>query len=185
MKLKLPKTDRILGISAMIISLVTLIIFIYQTEIINQLSKLAVKPHLSFQLLQIGNDSIITFTQTLKNKGLGPAIIQDASILFRNQEYSLFADLFFNEVFPELDKYASLVSSTGVDHRAVVSPDETLVIYRIDVPVTKVSELLEYFEIDENDVNGAPKWNFEIRFTSMYEAEQWLVDDSKNFPKPL
>ena len=57
--------DRILGISAMVISLLTLAIFIYQTDIMRVQSKLSVKPRLDFTTNQGGTDSIIVFKEVL------------------------------------------------------------------------------------------------------------------------
>lgn len=182
MKIKFPKTDRILGVSAMVISILTLIIFIYQTEIINEQSKLSVKPHLSFHLNQTGNDSLITFTQTLTNKGLGPAIIKEAHIIFKENEFPLYVDLFLSNTYPNLDNYASLISSTGLINYTIISPNETVVLYSLQVPVQSLSEFLNYLEINENDVNGTPNWNFEIGYTSMYEDELWSIDDKTNVP---
>lgn len=68
MKCKLPKTDRLVGISAMIISLLTLIIFTYQTNVIRKQSKLSAKPRLSFITSQTVIDSLVIFEQTLTNK---------------------------------------------------------------------------------------------------------------------
>lgn len=63
MPFKKISTDRLLGTSAMVINVLTLIIFIYQTDIMRLQSKLSVKPRLDFTTNQGGNDSLISFQE--------------------------------------------------------------------------------------------------------------------------
>ena len=75
--------DRIIGLSAMLISLMTLIIFLYQTNLIKKQSVLSVRPRLTFSknidktvtVKDSTNSTTISIRLTLRNNGLGPAII--------------------------------------------------------------------------------------------------------------
>ena len=103
-KFKLPTTDRLLGISAMIISILTLLIFIFQTHIMYKKSKLSVKPSLFFEQEYEEVDSVTrSFTETVTNKGLGPAIIQDSKLSYQNEDYLLDFDDFIKKSFQILN----------------------------------------------------------------------------------
>ncbi len=65
--------DRLLGLSAILLSLCTLIVFFYQTNLIRKQQYMSVYPH-----LEIGHNGIHSeeYTFTIENKGVGPAIIE-------------------------------------------------------------------------------------------------------------
>jgi len=180
MKIKLPETDRLLGVSAMIISVLTLIIFIYQTSIINQQSKLSVKPQLSFILIQAENDSIMSFEQIVKNKGLGPAIIKNTSIYYDKKTYSIDFENFVFEKFPEVEKYVELKKNTNIIEGGIISSNESITVYKIELKKSKISDVFKYLDFDTQNVE--PKWQLEIEYTSMYEDEIWKINDTENTP---
>ena len=180
MKIKFPKTERILSLSAMIVSILTLIIFIYQTNIINRQSKLSVKPRLSFGITQTTGDSIVSFTQWVKNKGLGPAIVQKANILYKKEQYKLDFDAFAIKKFPQIEEYGNIAETASVEDYTTLSSNETLVIYKFDIPITKLPQLTKYLELDPISLN--PKWKFTIQYTSMYEDSVWEINNTDNVP---
>ena len=85
MKFKM-NTDRVIGLSAMLIGLLTLIIFTYQTSIIRKQSRLSVTPRLVFNTIQDQKDSSITYVVEIINKGLGPAVIESINIIEGNTD---------------------------------------------------------------------------------------------------
>lgn len=180
MKIKLPKTDRLLGVSAMIISVLTLIIFIYQTNIINRQSKLSVKPRLSFSQIQSVNDSIVTIQQVIINKGLGPAIIKKSKIIFENKSYPLDFDEFIFKEYSDVEEYGDLIFTSSILEYTTISPNETSTIYKFQVPQSKVPKIIEYFGLDSLNVDT--KWQFYVEYTSMYEDQTWKINSITNKP---
>lgn len=179
-KSKLPQTNRIVGISAMIISLLTLIIFIYQTNIISKQSKLSVKPRLSFNKSQTIIDSLVIFEKTLTNKGLGPAIIHNSILSYQKEDYALDFNAFVSNKFPDIEKYGNLASTTSISSGTSISPNETIIIYKFEAPLKNIPEIMKYLNIDSNSYD--PNWNFELIYSSIYEDIQWNINDDKNLP---
>ena len=67
-------SDKLLSLSAISISFITLIIFIYQTNIMSRQNYISIMPYLD---LSTTNDvSDYHFELNLKNHGVGPAIIE-------------------------------------------------------------------------------------------------------------
>ncbi len=77
MQKKFWNSEKILSISAMLVSLCTLIVFIYQTNLIRKEQYLSVFPYLSLGHSGINTD---TYSYVLKNDGIGPALITHISI---------------------------------------------------------------------------------------------------------
>ena len=88
MKKKFWNSDKILSLSAMFISLCTLIVFIYQTELIRVEQHKSVYPYLS---LSNGGSGNINYRYILENKGIGPAVL--TSIKVTDSEGKVFDDI--------------------------------------------------------------------------------------------
>ncbi|MDC7998382.1 hypothetical protein [Gilvibacter sediminis] len=180
-KLKLPKTDRLIGLSAMLISLLTLIIFVYQTNIISKQSKLSVKPRLSFSSSETTIDSLVIFEQSITNKGLGPAIVNTANIVFEGKTYPLDFGTFVFEKFDKLETLGILRQTSGLDNGTTLSPNDRIVIFEFEAPLKNVPQIIKYLKL--NPENYDPQWNFHLKYSSIYEDEKWVVDDKINLPK--
>ncbi len=70
-------TEMIIGLMAMVISLSTLIVFVYQTNLIRKQQHMSAYPHLS-----IGHMSSVSedYRFALTNKGVGPAFITSVDV---------------------------------------------------------------------------------------------------------
>ena len=65
--------DKLIGLSALFVSLLTLMVFIYQTNLIRKQQFMAVYPHLNL----INNNSwSLNYKYVLENEGVGPAFIR-------------------------------------------------------------------------------------------------------------
>ncbi|MBT8310320.1 MAG: hypothetical protein HKO72_01275, partial [Flavobacteriaceae bacterium] len=73
MKKKFWNSERVVSFSAMFISLLTLFIFIKQTNIIERQSRLSALPYLMVETSNNSEDN--TFEIEIVNHGVGPAII--------------------------------------------------------------------------------------------------------------
>ncbi len=75
------KSEMIIAALAMLISMLTLFVYVYQSTLMKQLQKMSVWPYLSFG----PSWGIDYFRLTLINKGTGPAILKDVEITVDGQ----------------------------------------------------------------------------------------------------
>ncbi len=108
-------SEKILGLSAMGISFITLVIFIYQTNLMRRQNSLSVLPYLQISISD--NAAASSYSLALLNHGVGPAIIESVQITYDNKHYNLkehndyFID-FLRAAEPTLDSLVSFSSST-------------------------------------------------------------------------
>jgi len=175
-------TDRILGISAMLISILTLAIFVYQTNIMRVQSKLSVKPRLDFTTNQGGGDSLIVFQEILENKGLGPAIIDSIYIDYQEKKFSMDAATFFEDQFPKLLDYGYLSQHATLGRGTTLTSNEERSLFVYKLPIANVDSVYSYLGI--TDIDDIP-FHFEVIFTSIYEDEKWLVSNNESVPEKI
>ncbi len=161
-------TDRIIGISAMVISLLTLLIFMYQTRLVHEQSRLSVMPRMSFNDAQSLKDSIVTVSVTLKNKGLGPANIESIQIKGKNGLVPLNIRKHIESEFPELLDVVQLELSSAFGRGSTFSAGEESVLYKIVFHLRDIGRVLEILEI-EADQNA---FEIEVVYSSMY-GQKW------------
>ncbi len=163
-------TDRILGLSAMLVSLLSLIFFIYQTNIMRDQSRLSVKPRLVFNTNVQSGDSLVTFRFLVKNKGLGPAIIKKARIVHESDIYPLDFDFFIGTIFPKLDEYGSLLSTSNLSGESIISVDESQTLFMFRANMKDVVKINKYLKLNEGAY--VLPWDVQITYESLYE-EEW------------
>ena len=181
MKLKI-NTDRILGISAMIISLLTLIIFIYQTNIMREQSKLSVKPRIAFSTDQSSRDSLVQIKGRILNKGLGPAIIDSIYIEYQGQPYRVDMEAFIEAEMPDLKKLGNLVMSTTLSKGNTLLAGEEITIYSFRFIANDMPEIMQTLGMENPD--KAP-FEFKTVYSSIYEDEKWMVSSESDEPITL
>ncbi len=169
--MKKESVDRIIGLSAILISLMTLVMFIYQTNIMNKQSRLSVTPRIGFNSHLTHLDSLVTFTLSMKNKGIGPAIIRNAEIEYKEQSYSL--DIY--EVFEKEDlkllEYGNISQSTTVNPGSTLSSGEAMILFSYEFSLEYLEKVQADLKIQ--DIEDFPI-NFIVEYTSMYD-ERWIV----------
>lgn len=162
-------TDRIIGLSAMLISLLTLIIFIYQTNLIRKQSRLSVTPRIAFETSLDSKDSLSVFIFGITNKGLGPAIIEHIEILHDGKQYKLDFHDFFNEVFPNHKSIGNIVQNMTLDTGTTLAEKETIKFLTYVFPTRKTQELMALFGVKNED---EMPFDIEMVYSSIYE-EKW------------
>lgn len=80
-------SDRFLSITAMVLSFVTLIIFVYQTNIMRRQNYLSILPYVQFSVLDATETH--SYGLSLKNHGVGPAIIESVHLDYQGKQYDL------------------------------------------------------------------------------------------------
>ncbi|MDZ7897110.1 MAG: hypothetical protein U5N85_03650 [Arcicella sp.] len=80
------RVDIIVSICAMLVSMATFGIYLYQTKIIHEQAKASVYPHL--EVVRQYNNKNEPFIIFVKNVGIGPAFLKKMEIKYKNQVYS-------------------------------------------------------------------------------------------------
>lgn len=170
-------TDRVLGLSAMLVSFLSLIFFIYQTNIMRDQSRLSVKPRLVFSTNVQSNDSIVAFNFVVQNKGLGPAIIKEAKIIHDDKVFPLDFDFFIDYNFPDLEKFGYLLTTTSLSTDNIISVNEIQNLIVFQVPMSNIQKVNTYLKLNQGDY--LLPWDVQITYESLYE-EEWSLNYQKN-----
>lgn len=166
-------TDRIIGLSAMLISLLTLIIFVYQTNLIRTQSRLSVTPRVSFYSSLDSKDSMSTFTYFITNKGLGPAIVESINILHKDNSYKLNFPIFFDEVYPKFRDYGKIVQNMSINEGTTLSEKESFKFLTFSFKRKDTAAFFEYLEVDGDRI----PFDIEVVYSSIY-GEQWKFNSN-------
>ena len=170
-KLKL-NTDKIIGLSAMLISLLTLMIFIYQTNIIREQSRLSVAPRLAFNSSLDTPDSISYFSFHLVNKGLGPAIVESIDIIHEKKRFKLDFRKFFKKGFPKFEDYGSIIQNMTISTGTAISEKDEIKFVTYSFMNKDTKDLLRYLEIEDKDKNP---FEIEVIYSSIY-GDKWKIN---------
>lgn len=173
-------SDKMIGLSAMLISLLTFVIFLYQTSIIRKQSRLSVTPRFTLEEeVNIGEDSTFTFRTVLANKGVGPGIVESVKILYNGK---VFDGNFYGFITDEISKRKGsekVVQTGGVGKAAVLQSNESYVLYKIKGAQSKMGEILKHYRTGDGQV----VYNVEVIYSSMYE-EKWRIRQN-DFDHPV
>jgi len=174
-------SERILSLSAMTMSFFTLIIFIYQTNLMSKQNYLSILPYLSLTTSNSPEDS--RFSLSLENHGVGPAIIESIKIKHNEEVYDL-AD-FNNEVYtflkakvPELDSM-KVISYSTLDKGMAIPVNDSYNI--LEVNDSKADYLLLRNSLNNLLADGL---HFEIVYRSI-QNERWMITNNTQGPKKL
>lgn len=175
-------SDRIVAISAMLISLLTLIIFLYQTSLMEEQSRLSVRPRLSFNMnigktisvkeAGVSSDTTVTVWLSIKNNGLGPAIINDGWITYNNTTFEGIS--FFNTELSELNQYGVMNTISELNEGQAIPVTEEIILFQYSYD--------SKYELQVNEIlplNEAYQFPFTITvdYASMYE-EVWRIESN-------
>jgi len=174
-------SDKIVSLSAMSISIITLIIFIYQTNLMSRQNYLSILPYLS---LSISNSPIDgTFKLKLENHGVGPAIIESVTCIYEDKKYDL--NEFDDELFTFLTSKAPELDSIKVISHSSLEKGTA-------IPINTSYGLLEVINSSSDYVLLSTTLNrlieegfhYEIIYRSIQD-ERWLINNDTQGPKKL
>ncbi|MGB5236879.1 MAG: hypothetical protein WBM43_14370 [Flavobacteriaceae bacterium] len=174
-------SDKILSLSAMCISFLTLVIFIYQTNLMSKQNYLSILPYL--QLAYSNNPAENSYSLSIKNHGVGPAIIESVTMEYKGKQYDLsdFDDdlyTFLVSLEPELDSVVSTDTSTLNKGIAIPANSSYLIFNVYD---SKKDYLLFTQKLKELEENGL---RYEIKYRSI-QNEHWLIHETSDGPVKL
>lgn len=185
-----PSTDRVIGLSAMLISLMTLIIFLYQTNLIKNQSRLSVRPRLTFSKnidKTFTVDDADSTTQAkvrirlkLRNNGLGPAIIESCMVIDKGESYELMS--FFQEVYPELFDYGFFSQVTDFTTGEAIPASESIFLFSYEFDSRYENEINSIFN---TQTNYEFPFEFMIIYSSMYGEKWQILSETEGHPTPL
>lgn len=169
-------TDRIVGISAMFISLLTLVIFIYQTNLMRQQNYLSILPYLSLDTSINHYEGTLEFQ--LRNLGTGPAIIESRRIYLDNKWLDVDFGDFLEEQFIKNDTTIS-IQSASISRGTAIPANESITLVKVYMPKKKFPNLLEWFtKVQEDGVD------YEVIYRSLYQ-EKWKININSDIPIEL
>ncbi len=154
-KKKKLSTGLIVGLIAILINVITVSVYMYQTNIMQKQQHASVWPHLEWTTSY--NDAE-GFMFVVKNNGIGPALVKNTSMRLAGEDIThldtLCARIVGTSRFPHLK---------GFVNNRVIPPGEKIVLLKSENQ--KWSELL-YYGLQKSD------FTFEVCYESIYE-EQW------------
>jgi len=122
-----------MSLSAMVIGLGTLAVFIFQTNLIGKQQYMSVYPHLSIQYSYTLNE----FGYYLQNKGIGPAIIKSVEIVTDSGEEFNDIDKYFEYLFSK-NNLKFKYSYSNIMAGAMISKKEKIELLKIRNPKSEL-----------------------------------------------
>ena len=172
--------DKLLGVSAIIISLSTLFVFVYQTNLIRKQQYMSVYPHLN---LTNYNSGSLNYKYILKNEGVGPAFIKEIHVKEKNGQVHESLLAYVDSKIADEDSVSIHYSDIYVG-RLLSAGDEVILFGLSD------NGYLKSYNLPENTVDGAnllrevlnhDSLDVEIVYESIY-GERWSIDSHSYSP---
>ena len=161
--------------AALSISLITLFIFIYQTNIISKQGHLSVMPYLN---LEANLDDQFNYEFELYNYGVGPAIIEEIFVIYQGQKYEMDLASFAQEIFPQKDSI-ELTSYSSIDKGTAIAPGDYRTMFAVGGSENKLNRAIKVLE--EINEEG---FDFEIRYKSIYD-DKWKLSFKNQMPEEM
>ena len=173
-------SERILSLSAMSISFITLVIFVYQTNLMSKQNYLSILPYL--QVSTSNNSEGNSYLLSVQNYGVGPAIIESVKLQYQGQEYDLkdYDDYLFKFIVSqssELDSIINVDTST-LNSGMAIPPNTNYNVFRVTTPKDYQLFLKEFNRLLANGLR------YEIRYKSIQD-EHWLIHIDSEGPEKL
>jgi len=165
----------------MSISFITLVIFVYQTNLMSKQNYLSILPYLSISISNSPVDD--TFKLKLENYGVGPAIIESVTCTYKEKKYDLID--YNNEFFtflkaqaPELDSIKSISYST-LDKGLAIPVNTSYSILEVE------NSPVDYFLIRDTLSRLLEEGlYYEIVYSSI-QNERWMISNNTQGPEKL
>ncbi|WP_276391850.1 hypothetical protein [Eudoraea chungangensis] len=174
-------SDKIVGLSAMGISFITLIIFIYQTNLMSKQNSLSILPYLQIAVSDNGEEN--SYALSILNHGVGPAIIESVTIAYDGKKYNLknYNDYFINFLKSENLGLDSLVSysSSSTEKGMAIPPGSAYGILAVNN--SRKEYQLFKSKLEEMLLGGM---QYEIIYRSIQD-ERWFISNHSTGPIKL
>lgn len=172
-KKKVFSSEKLLSFSAIFISIVTLIIFVRQTNIMEQQSRLSVLPYLMMETSNNSQDN--TFIIEIVNYGVGPAIIENRDISYKGKQFAEEFPEFIKSNFKESDSINMLSYSTLQKGLAIPAGASRTVI-KVGGSQTSYETFLQVLQKLQQEDFG-----YNITYKSIH-GDTWQISGSDEIP---
>jgi len=166
--------DKIFGLTAMLISLITLIIFVRQTNIMDKQSRLSALPYLMMEKSTNSEKHHIQFS--LVNQGVGPAIIESRKIIYQGKEYDQDFHLFMTKSLHKLDTVEPINWASIYKGMALPANGRVVMVAYDNNP-----EVYDFFTNWASTLQEDDSFYFEIVYKSIY-GDRWVVSTESEEP---
>lgn len=176
MRQKFWNTEKIVSISAIFISALTLYVTFEQFKISREQQRLSVLPYLSIGNYYTGSPN---YQLVLRNDGIGPAFIESVVVIYEGKKYEMDLINFLYEQFPtEMDSIPNLAHS-NIYEGLLVPVGQKIPHLSIENSQKSADRLLMLLEkLDEGN------FQFEIVYSSIYK-EKWKLRAGDTSPEKL
>ena len=124
-------SELIISISAIIIAVVSVVVTVWQGIETRRHNRLSVQPRLELTFALSYKEDKADFT--LKNKGLGPAILGNATAVINGTTYNLNDTDRFFEFLDKMGIGSVSISFDNLEYESTVIPNETLTIFSVKI----------------------------------------------------
>ncbi len=172
-------SNKILSICAICISLLTLVIFTYQTVLIKNQSHLSAMPYLAIETStdQLGPNDYY-HTASLENYGVGPAIIERMTIFHNNKSYDTDFISFLKD-YALVSDSINVLQSSKIYGGLAIPANSTRSMFKIGRRPLQVDR---FFKLQEKLMKEG--FHFEIIYRSIY-GDRWKITDNSVGPEEL
>jgi hypothetical protein len=171
LKPKFWNADKIVSFSAILISLATMAIYLYQTHLIQKQQHASVMPYLRMGF-SYDEDR---FEMLVYNEGLGPAFIEEINVYESSKKYSnMDIPSYFQSEYLKKDTIYLTYSNVGVGMLFAAGKD-----------ITIISKLKDKKDTDKlKNIFFNEKLEMEIIYTSIY-GDKWKVRGAFTRPEKI
>ncbi len=164
--------DRIVSVSAIMISLMTLVVLIFQTNMIREQQQNSVFPY-----LMIGNQGygMANYKLVLTNRGIGPAIVESVEILYQDSVYQMDLPGFLYDHVESVDTLNHLYHSNFYPGM-LIPAEETINILEVDNDKDEAIALISMLQ--------ALDFEMSIKYKSIYN-QHWELSTLEGTPKSI
>lgn len=175
-KRKFWNADKIVSLSAMAIALFTLLVLLYQSNILERQYELTVKQQKASVLPYIlfsDNFNNNFYSINIENKGLGPAFIKGLYVKERDSIFSI-SNLYEYYIENNSDTVFSY-STAGLANGVVLSPGDKLELFSTSGGSSGLEKIIYFF--NSKFYNNRSKSRFFIEYESVFE-DAWIIESS-------
>ena len=174
-------SERILSLSAMSISFITLIIFIYQTNLMSRQNDLSILPYL--QVSESVDGETNSFMISLRNHGVGPAILESVIIEYDGERY---------DVKDYNDNLISLLASLATELDSLKYYSMSTLDVGIAIPANTIYEIVSVSNSAKDyELLTETLYKLEndgLRYEIIYKSiqnERWIIHNDSEGPQKL
>lgn len=174
-------SEKMLSISAMSISFLTLVIFIYQTNLLSKQNYLSILPYLAITTTY--NKAEDNFELNIENHGVGPAIIESVRVSYQGEKedlekYNYSTIAYLQAKKPNLDSLVHLSHST-IDRGMAIPPNTKFNVVSVrNSPADYELIIAELGRLMEEGLV------FEVTYKSI-QNERWRIHSNSMEPEEL